>query len=88
MKKLLLLFSIVLMFVFSGCAPQKIERGNSQDSSMFVVVEETMCWAVVYHKDTKVMYAVSCGAYNIGTFTMLCDKDGKPQLWRGDYYHE
>lgn len=55
---------------------------------MFVVVEETSCWIVVYHKGTKVMYAVSSGGYNEGTFTLLCDKDGKPLLWRGDYNNE
>lgn len=82
----MLLFDIVLMFAFSGCVPQKVERGSSQDLSMFVVVEETICWAVVYHKDTKVMYAVSTGSHNGGTFTMLCDKNGKPQLWQGNLY--
>ena len=88
MKKLVLLVGVILMLLFCGCGMQKVERGNSQDSSMFVVVEETCCWIVVYHKGTKVMYTVSSGGYNAGTFTLLCDKDGKPLLWRGDYNNE
>jgi hypothetical protein len=27
------------------------------------------------------MYAVSSGAYNGGTFTLLVDENGKPMLW-------
>ena len=89
MKKLLLLFSIVLMFVFIGCVHQKVERGGNSEKSMFIVVEETKYWSVVYNKDTKVMYAVSNESpYSGGTFTMLCNKDGKPQLWRGEYNNE
>ena len=39
-----------------------------------------MC-QIVYHKETKVMYAVSCGSYNYGNLTVLVDADGKPMLW-------
>lgn len=31
----------------------------------------------------KVMYAVSGGAYNNGTFTLLVNPDGTPMLWEG-----
>jgi hypothetical protein len=48
---------------------------------MFVEIEQTGTWEIVYHKETKVMYAVSYGSYNCGTFTVLLDADGKPMLW-------
>ncbi len=51
------------------------------DSSMFVVIEATLDWKVVYHKDTKVMYAVSDGGYNHGTFALLVNPDGTPMLY-------
>lgn len=32
-------------------------------------------------KETGVMYAVSNGGYNSGTFTLLVDENGKPLIW-------
>ena len=82
-KKLLLLLVIIAGIILTACNLQYVqdEQKSENEKSMFVVVERTMTWIVVYHKTTKVMYAVSSGSYNGGTFTMLCDKDGKPQLW-------
>lgn len=49
---------------------------------MFVCVEETSSWRIVYDKNTKVMYAVSSSSYNYGTFTVLVDVDGNPLVWK------
>lgn len=59
----------------------KGEKANKNETSMFVEVEKTGEWRVVYHKDTKVMYTVSCGGYNSGDFTLLVNADGTPMLW-------
>ena len=80
--KLMLVLLICVLFL-AGCG-KKVSRyksDSSEDRSMFVLIESTDCWAVVYHKDTKVMYAVSNGLYNHGTFTLLVDAQGKPMLW-------
>lgn len=84
-KKLLLLLAIIAGIILTACNVQYVqdERKSEIEESMFVIVERTMTWNVVYNKTTKVMYAVSNDYYNGGTFTMLCDKDGKPQLWKG-----
>ena len=37
---------------------------------------------VVYHKGTKVMYVISRGQYNSGTFTLLVNPDGSPMLYK------
>lgn len=50
--------------------------------SMFVEVEDAVAWRVVYHKETKVMYVVSNGNYNSGTFTVLINVDGSPMTWK------
>lgn len=50
---------------------------------MFVEIESTMYWSVVFHRDTKVMYAVSEGDKNYGTFTLLVNPDGTPMIWEG-----
>ena len=83
MKKfLLLLFAAIL---FASCDLSPVERQpRLNEASMFVIVEATGTWNVVYHKGTKVMYAVSTGSYNNGTFTLLVDQDGKPMLYKGN----
>ena len=51
---------------------------------MFIEVEQTSAWKIVYDKETKVMYAVSFGIYNCGNFTLLVDENGNPKLWDGE----
>lgn len=80
MKKHVFIALICGMLFASGC--QKTERVEpASDTSMFVVIEETMSWEVVYHRETKVMYVVSCGSYNGGDFTLLVDRFGKPMIY-------
>jgi hypothetical protein len=54
------------------------------NQSMFAIVEKGMCYTIVYHRDTKVMYAISCGYKNSGDFTVMVDKYGKPLLYQED----
>ena len=80
MKKYVFIALLCGMLFASGC--QKTERvKTASDTSMFVVIEETMSWRVVYHRETKVMYAVSCGGNNGGDFTLLVDRFGKPMIY-------
>lgn len=86
MKKRILsaALTVGLLFSLTGCNYSKVEteeKVKKDTSSMFVYVEQTTSWRVVYHKQTKVMYVVSDGSYNHGTFTLLVDADGNPMLW-------
>ena len=84
MKKIIvLILCLISAFSLVGCKAEVEEAGTS-DKSMFVKVERTGYWAVVYHKETKVMYAVSNGSNNYGVFTLLVDENGKPLLWQGE----
>ncbi len=76
------LLSVILM----GCGKKvdSIESDKESDTSMFVRVETTTTWRIVYHKETKVMYAVSAYGYGSGVFTLLVDKDGNPMVWEGE----
>lgn len=91
MRKLTFMMLVVLLLA-GACGSNTYKTTGKQagydDQSMFVEVEETWLWKVVYHKDTKVIYAVSCGSYNLGTFTLLVDADGKPLIYKGDTYNE
>lgn len=75
---------IAVMVMLTGCGATIEEEKTSSNKSMFVLVEKANFGDVVYHKDTKVMYVVSGGAYNYGTFTVLVDAKGKPMLWEGE----
>ena len=75
-------------YLFVGCGGSHMSQSstyNEDNPSMFITVE---CvgenWRVVYHKDTKVMYVVSCGSYNRGTFTVMLNSDGTPMIWDGE----
>ena len=86
MKKIFawLLGLMLMVGLLAGCGTSAVEtETGDSDASMFVEAESAMNWCVVYHRDTKVMYAVSDGSYNRGTFTLLVDADGKPMLWEG-----
>ena len=48
---------------------------------MFVEVECTGEWRVVYDKETKVMYSIATYGSGSGQFTLLVDGNGKPKLW-------
>ena len=78
----LIIVSIVLMF--TGCASTRAEAtevDDADDGNTFVLVDaDYYCW-IVYHKDTKVMYAVSRSSNNIGTYTLLVNADGTPMIW-------
>lgn len=56
---------------------------ETSETSMFVIVETTLTWSVVYHKTTKVMYVVSSGMYNCGNFNVLVNADGTPMIYGG-----
>ena len=87
-KKILCLVLIVMMLLTCvGCGSQmetvqETQQQQMSNKSMFVLIESGSLWSrynIVYHKETKVMYAVSCEAQ----FTAMLDADGKPLLWEG-----
>lgn len=90
MKTKLIIFAAALTLAFTGCNYANVETVKDQEdtveeyNSMFVVVEKTYLWEIVYQKDTKVMYAVSFGSYNGGTFTLLVNPDGTPMIYEGE----
>ena len=86
MKRIIVLIALLLLV---GCARVEIsEPTKTGETSRFVTVETTTIWKVVVDKDTHVMYAVSRGDYNKGTFTLLVDADGKPLIYKGERQNE
>lgn len=89
MKRLLVM--ILFIFLLTGCGGGTPTLGFQKSSSMFVYIQEAdgyNNYDVVYHKDTKVMYVISHGSYNIGTFTLLVNPDGTPMLYEAESEEE
>lgn len=88
MKKLLVAFLLlvllifIILFLFASCTATVKKAESQQESSMFVQIEKTNFWEVVYHRETKVMYTVSRGMYNSGNFTLLVNPDGTPMIYK------
>ena len=87
------LLCVIFAFLLIGCGTrientkfERVDEKPQQPVSMFVVVEGSGldAYRIVYHRDTKVMYAISCGGYNTGNFTVLLNPDGSPMIWKGD----
>lgn len=60
------------------------ESTAEDTESMFVYIQECGSYDVVYQKETKVMYVISSGSYNHGTFTLLVNADGSPMIYEGE----
>ena len=87
MKKVIVFLLACAMAAMLAACGNKVEKvgssvGAPETKSMFVAVEDTDIWAVVYHRETKVMYAVSRGSHNNGTMTLLVNADGTPMIYR------
>ena len=82
------LLCVIFAFFLIGCGTpiERVDDKPKKPVSMFVIIEGSGadCYRIVYHRDTKVMYAISCGGYNAGNFTVLLNPDGSPMLWKGD----
>ena len=90
MKKVITILLIILILTGCGTSSEgELLKGESKeptDVSRFMTVEDTWSgvWRVVVDRETGVMYAVSMGSYNMGTFTLLVDREGKPLIWEGE----
>lgn len=84
MKKIIVLMIVMLAVVMAGCREESEIEDKRAVKSNFVMVEGNYNWCIVYHKETKVMYAVSQGGNSRGTFTLLVNADGTPMIWEGE----
>lgn len=83
-KQLFVLAILTFCLLLTGCGAKMKSAADIDVSneSMFAIVEKGVNYRIVYHRDTKVMYAISYGVYNNGNFTMMVDEKGKPLLYQ------
>lgn len=83
MRKITAILLIALMLTGCGSSSMSGVTGKA-NSARFVKVIDNTQFDVYVDTETDVMYAVSAGAYNNGTVTLLVDKEGKPLIWEGE----
>lgn len=77
----LIMVLIGLAMIFAGCGKRKAEASNKR---RFMRIEGDFNWNIYADRETGVMYAVSNGVWNAGTFTLLVDANGDPLIYEGD----
>ena len=82
MKKVIAILLILLMLV--GCGKATRAKSESDEGKRFVTIETEWSYLIVADRETGVMYVMSNGVYNHGSFTLLVDKDGSPLIWDGE----
>ena len=70
---------VVVVLFFVGCDNTNNSVKASDD--VFVTVSESLNYAIVYDRETKIMYTMSKDNYN---FTVLVNPDGTPKLYEGE----
>ena len=86
MRKLfafLIMLSLCVTLCSCGDNVKVSDEDKNDNVSMFVRIEQTDHWQVVYHRETKVMYVVSNDDYIQGIFTVLVDENGDPMIYGG-----
>ena len=84
MKKLIVMLMLAVMLVGCGLSSESELDGDKSNVGRFVTVEKRVYYYIAVDRETKVMYTVSDGMYNRGTFTVMVDENGKPLTWEGD----
>lgn len=78
-----LCFVLVIVLLVGACSfMAQVNAKYEAEHSMFGVVESSSQWKIVYHKETRVMYAVRQGGFTTGNFEVLVNPDGSPMLYK------
>lgn len=78
--------SVLAVGLLTGCAASTAIPAETEASrSTFAVIEGNVmsAYCVLYDTTTGVMYVMSHGSYNNGTFTVMLNADGTPRIWEG-----
>ena len=86
MKKIIsaVLIITLILLLLVGCS-DSTKQSNNEDTYEkygFTTITHSGGYNIVYQNETKIMYVMPTGYYNIGNFTVLVDENGKPMLYK------
>lgn len=73
----------VILLIMYGCSVCNASYIEAKEKSMFETIQQTTSYDIVYHKDTKVMYAVCEAGNGVVIFNLLVNPDGTPMIFEG-----
>ena len=90
--QLILTICIIMAVFFAACNGSKAEPANAASvidtredyNNVFEQVGYGGSYEIVYHKQTKVMYAISDGKFSKGILTLLVNPDGTPMIYKAE----
>lgn len=82
MSVVLIITFILLLLVGCSESTKQSNNENTYEKYNFTTIMYSDNYNIVYQNETKVMYVMSTGCYNIGNFTVLVDENGKPMLYK------
>lgn len=82
MSMVLIITFILLLLVGCSESTKQSNKENTYEKYSFTTIMYSDNYNIVYQNETKVMYVMSTGYYNIGNFTVLVDGNGKPMLYK------
>lgn len=74
-------FILLLLVGCSGSTKQSNDENTYEKYDLTTIIYSAD-YDIVYQNETKVMYVMSTGYYNAGSFTVLVDENGKPMLYK------
>ena len=78
--KLKVAVGLMSIFLLTGCG-STYSSDYKGDTTYFKTISDEYYGNIVYDTRTGVEYWYSKSMYNIGTLTLLVDKDGKPLVY-------
>ena len=81
-KAILTVLLIVMMFLLCACGMQSVNE-TKYLGNRFKQYSEEYYGLIVVDTETNVMYWLSTGSYNVGTLTLLVDRNGNPKIYHG-----
>lgn len=90
--QLTLTICIIMAVLFAACSSIKVEPANAASeiatredyNDVFERIGHGAYYDIVYHKQTKVMYAISDGKFCKGVLTLLVNPDGTPMIYKAE----
>ena len=75
---------LITLVIYGYCCMDNNAHAIRNNEYGYTIIDNFGTSKIVYMNKTKVMYAISDGHRNRGTFTLLVNPDGTPMIYEGE----